>query len=107
VPATETLLILALILVNGVFAGAEIAVVALRKPRIQELAEQGHRGANAVLALRADPERFLATVQVGITVVSSTAAVVGGASLERWLEPWFLHVPAPPGPTAPPSTPSA
>jgi len=83
--ATELLVIVLLVLVNGIFAGAEIAVVALRKSRIDELAERGSGGARAVLRLRKDPERFLATVQVGITVVSAAAAAVGGASIAEWL----------------------
>jgi len=83
--ATELFVIVLLVLVNGIFAGAEIAVVALRKTRIDELAERGSGGARAVLALRKDPERFLATVQVGITVVSAAAAAVGGASIADWL----------------------
>ena len=77
----EALIILALILANAFFAGAEIAVVALRLGRIKELAEHGRGGARAVLALREQPERFLATVQIGITVVSATAAAFGGASI--------------------------
>lgn len=75
--------ILGLVIVNGVFAGAEIAVVALRKSRIQELAEEGRSTARAVLALRDDPERFLATVQVGVTVVSATAAAFSGESIAK------------------------
>ncbi len=82
---SELIVILALVLANGFFAGAEIAIVALRKSRIQELADQGRSSARAVLALRDDPERFLATVQVGITVVSATAAAFGGESLARRL----------------------
>ena len=85
----EFLVIFALVLANGVFAGAEIAVVALRKNRIQELADQGRGSARAVLALRKNPERFLATVQVGITVVGAAAAAIGGASMARKLEPYL------------------
>ena len=84
---SEALIIALLILANGVFAGAEIAVVALRKTRIEELAEEGHGGARAVLALRREPERFLATVQVGITVISAWAAAFGGAALAARLAP--------------------
>ena len=84
---SELLVVLALIIANAFFAGAEIAVVALRKGRIKELAEEGGGSARAVLALRAHPERFLATVQVGITVVGATAAAVGGASLAEHLAP--------------------
>ncbi len=90
---TEAAIILTLILANAVFAGAEIAVVALRRRRIQELAEGGHRGARAVLELRQNPERFLATVQIGITVVGATAAAFGGASLALRLTPLIQRVP--------------
>lgn len=89
----ELVVIFVLVLANGVFAGAEIAVVALRKSRIQELADEGRGSARAVLALRKEPERFLATVQVGITVVGAAAAAVGGASLAERLEPVLARVP--------------
>jgi putative hemolysin len=90
---TELIIIFVLILANGVFAGAEIAVVALRSTRVQELAEQGRRSARAVLALRDQPERFLATVQVGITVVGATAAAFGGASVADRLAAVFADIP--------------
>ncbi len=66
---------------NGLFAGAEIAVVALRKSRLSQLSADGSSSARAVEKLRAEPERFLATVQIGITVVSASAAVFGGATI--------------------------
>jgi putative hemolysin len=91
---TELLIILALILVNGIFAGAEIAVISLRKSRLTQLVEEGRVGAQSVLALRDDPERFLATVQVGITVVGATAAAFSGASLAARLTPVLERVPA-------------
>jgi putative hemolysin len=84
---TELLIVLALILLNAVFSGAEIAIVALRKARIDELAGKGRGSARAVLRLRENPETFLATVQVGITVVGATAAAFGGSSLAKRLEP--------------------
>jgi putative hemolysin len=90
---TEVLIIVLLVLANAVFSGAEIAVVALRKNRIQELAEQGRGSARAVLALREHPEMFLATVQVGITVVGATAAAFGGSSLAERLEPYLARTP--------------
>jgi putative hemolysin len=80
-------IILALVVANGVFAGAEIAIIALRKTRLAQLVEEGRASARAVKRLRDDPERFLATVQVGITVVGSTAAVFGGHSLAARLAP--------------------
>ena len=81
----ELAVILVLIGVNGVFAGAEISIIAVRKSRLQQLVEEGRSGAGAVQALRHAPERFLATVQVGITVVGATAAAFSGASLSTRL----------------------
>ncbi|HEX8699655.1 MAG TPA: hemolysin family protein [Myxococcaceae bacterium] len=78
---TELAIILLLVVINGLFAGAEIALLSVRKTRLQELIDSGSNAARAVLALREDPERFLATVQIGITVVSATAAAFGGASI--------------------------
>jgi len=89
----ELIIILGLIIVNGVFAGSEIAVVALRKTRLAELLEQGRSSANAVLVLKQNPERFLATVQIGITVVSATAAAFGGASIAGRLSPVLAQIP--------------
>ncbi len=75
---SEFLIVFALILGNGLFAGAEIALLTIRKTRVQELVDRGSSGALAVKALRDKPERFLATVQIGITVISATSAVYGG-----------------------------
>ncbi|MBJ6765079.1 HlyC/CorC family transporter [Myxococcaceae bacterium JPH2] len=74
-----------LVLANGVFAGAELAILSVRKTRLRELLEEGSRSAKSVSALRDDPERFLATVQIGITVIGATAAAFGGASIARRL----------------------
>jgi putative hemolysin len=90
--AAELMIVLALVLANGLFAGAEIALLSVRKTRVQERAHAGHRGALAVQALRDQPERFLATVQVGITVVSSAAAAFGGASIAVSLTPMLESV---------------
>ena len=90
---SEVLIILALILLNGVFAGAEIAVLSLRKTRLSELVEEGSRSARAVVSLREHPERFLATVQIGITVVGATAAAFGGAALAEPLQAVLEMVP--------------
>lgn len=89
----EIVVIVALILVNGVFAGAEIAVVSLRKSQIHGLLEAKRKGAKALATLRHVPERFLATVQVGITVVGTTAAAFGGASLADDLTPVVKELP--------------
>jgi putative hemolysin len=84
--AELTILVL-LAIANGVFAAAEIAILSIRKTRLRELAERKNRRANAVIALRDQPERFLATVQIGITVVGASAAAFGGATLASHLTP--------------------
>jgi putative hemolysin len=85
----ELLIVLALMVLNGVFASAEIAILSVRKTRINELIEAGSKGAAAVLWLRRQPERFLATVQIGITVVGTTAAAYGGDSLAEHFATWL------------------
>ena len=77
----NVLLILALIVLNGVFSMSELAVVSSRKARLRKRAEEGSRGARAALALAENPNRFLATVQVGITLVGIFAGAYGGAQL--------------------------
>ena len=85
----EILVVLALVAANGLFAGAEIAVLTVRRTRIAELVEEERAGAAALSALRADPESFLATVQIGITVVGAAAAAFGGATLAAPLAAGF------------------
>ncbi|NNM74280.1 hemolysin family protein [Enterovirga aerilata] len=74
-----------LILLNGVFALSELAVVSARKARLKGMAESGRRGAATALALAENPGRFLSTVQIGITLVGILAGVVSGASLGEQL----------------------
>ncbi len=83
----ELFVILALVLVNGLFAGAEIAVVGVDRMRLSQLVEAAGTRARALAALRAGPERFFATVQIGITVVGATAGAFGGATFARDLTP--------------------
>jgi putative hemolysin len=85
----EVLIVVALMLLNGVFASAEIAILSVRKTRVAELVEAGSRGARAVLWLRKQPERFLATAQIGITIVGTTAAAFGGDSLAEHVSEWL------------------
>ncbi len=87
----EAMIILGLIVVNGFFSCAEIAVVSSHKARIKQLAEQGDIGARHVVELLGDTDRFLATVQVGITVVGATAATLGGASADQVVEPYLYR----------------
>jgi putative hemolysin len=90
---TDALIILALIAVNGLFSGAEIATLSVRKTRLRELVDENKRGARAVQALRDQPERFLATVQVAITVVSAAAAAFGGDVFAEKLARLVMRVP--------------
>lgn len=77
----ELFVILALVLANALFSGAEIAVLTVRRTRLAELVDEERAGASSLAALRANPETFLATVQIGITVVGAAAAAFGGATL--------------------------
>lgn len=93
----ELLVLLALIGANALFAAAEIATVAVRRTRLAALVEAGRGSARAVQRLRDQPERFLATVQIGITVVSAAAAAFGGASVAARIRPAVARA----GPLAP------
>lgn len=79
-----------LILLNGVFALSELAVVSSRRARLRVLAAAGRKGARRALALSTDPGRFLSTVQIGITLVGILAGAYSGATfgtdLALWLE---------------------
>jgi putative hemolysin len=93
--ALELALIGVLILLNGFFAGAEIAVVSARRSRLQVLAESGRSAAASALRLKKDPDRFLATVQIGVTVVGTLASAVGGVAAVERLEPAVMGLPWP------------
>lgn len=82
---TAILIVVAFLVGNGLFAGAEIAVLSVRKTRLQELIRRRDKRALAVKQLRDNPERFLATVQVCITTFGTAASVYGGATLEPFL----------------------
>lgn len=89
----ELVIVLVLVLLNGLFALSELAVVSARRPRLQALVEQGRPGARAALALSEDPGRFLSTVQIGITLVGILAGAFSGAALgAAWLACWRASV---------------
>ena len=75
------LIVLALILANGFFSGAEMAIVASRRGRLRQLADRGDKAAAAAIELASSPDRFLPTVQIGITLVGTLAAAYGGDRL--------------------------
>ncbi len=86
----QFLTLLALILVNGLFAMAELAVVSSRRTRLEQLAEEGSKGAAAALRLLEEPTRFLSTVQIGITLIGVLAGVYSGASFAEPLAAWLV-----------------
>ncbi len=77
----EVLVILLLIVLNGVFSMAETAVIAARRARLQQQAEKGSQGAQTALELAQEPNRFLSTVQVGITLIGILTGAFGGATI--------------------------
>ena len=91
----EATLIFVLILANGFFAASEIALIATRKSRIDALLEKGVKSAAAVARLKNDPDRLLATVQIGITIVGSLASAIGGAAAIGFVKPFIENLPLP------------
>ena len=84
-------LVLLFILVGGVFAATEIALVSLRESQLSALERTGHRGAR-VAAVARDPNRFLAAVQIGVTVAGFFSAAYGGSTLAPDLAPYLQHL---------------
>ena len=89
----DLLFIFLLVLANGFFACSELAIISARKSKIAQLVSLGDNKALIVQNLQNDPHRFLATVQVGMTLVGSTASAVGGAVAVEFLKPTLLAAP--------------
>lgn len=85
--------VLLLILINGVFAMAELAVVSARRARLRQMSEEGNKGAETALSLAETPNRFLSTVQVGITLVGIFAGAFGGATIAQPLADLLEGIP--------------
>ncbi|MBI2214218.1 MAG: HlyC/CorC family transporter [Acidobacteria bacterium] len=92
--AIEFVLILLLVVANGVFAMTEIAIVSSRKARLRTLSEDGDRKAGVALKLAENPNDFLSTVQIGITLVGILAGAFGGATLAEELGRWLDRFPS-------------
>ena len=90
----EIIAVFSLIVVNGLLAMSELAVVSSRKSRLEHLARRGSRGARAALRLVDHPGRFLSTVQIGITLVGIVAGAFSGATLGQRLGAWLNSFPA-------------
>lgn len=89
----EILFILLLIVLNGLFSMSELALVSVRRARLAVLERKGVAGATAARALAEDPQRFLPTIQVGITLVSVLTGVFGGARIAARLQEWLETIP--------------
>lgn len=89
----DIFIIFVLFFLNGIFAMAEIAIVSSRKVRLQQWAEEGHRGAIAALKLADEPTRFLSTIQIGITLIGILSGAFGEAAIADRLIPYFASVP--------------
>jgi putative hemolysin len=88
----EIAILFGLIILNGVFAMSEIALVTARKARLQKLAEAGDTAAEAAIKLGEDPNRFLSTVQIGITSIGVLNGIVGEATLAHPFGVWLHRV---------------
>ena len=90
---TDLLLLLALTLLNGLFAMSEIALVSSKKVRLQNLSDKGSAGAKKALELYRFPSRFLSTIQVGITSIGILSGAIGEKALSAPLAEWVAKVP--------------
>ncbi|MGO9934126.1 MAG: hemolysin family protein, partial [Steroidobacteraceae bacterium] len=90
----EIIIVLLLILLNGVFAMSELALASVRRARLAVLERKGVPGATKARELAGDPQRFLPTVQIGITLVSMLTGVFGGARIAGDVATWLAGVPA-------------
>jgi putative hemolysin len=90
---TELFIICLLILVNGLLAMSEIAVVSSRKTLLKKRADEGSQNAKIALGLATNPDRFLSSVQFGITLVGITAGAFGGVTLSTELAELFREIP--------------
>src|SRR5690606_16985586 len=89
---TESLIIFALILLNGVLSASEIAIVSSRKARLQVLADKKNAAAKHVLKLKSSPSQCLSTVQIGITLIGILTGIFGGATIAQRLDIYLSKV---------------
>jgi len=87
----EIFILLSMIILNGLFVMTEIALVSARKSRLETLADKGDNKAKKALQLAENPERFLSTVQIGITLISILTGVYSGEKFGKDIEPFFLR----------------
>ncbi len=90
---SDILLILFLVIVNGFFAASEISLISMRKSRVRQLVKSGNAAARRIQSLQEEPERFLGTVQIGVTLVGTLAAAIGGVIAVVHIKPLILQIP--------------
>ncbi|BCB96247.1 hypothetical protein JZK55_11690 [Dissulfurispira thermophila] len=92
---SNILFILIFIFINGFFAASEIAVVTIRRSRIKQLVEEGKKNAEILNKLKESPDRFLATIQIGVTLAGALASAIGGAAAVEVIKPILKTIPIP------------
>ena len=89
----EFIIILLLLILNGIFAMYEIALVSSSKARLETLVGKGNKRAKGVLKQLEEPEKFLSTIQIGITLIGIVSGAYGGATIADDVEPLFALIP--------------
>ena len=97
----ELTIVIVLVLLNGLLAMSELAIVSSRPSRLKVMIERDVVGSRRALALASDPGKFLSTVQIGITLVGVLSGAFSGATLGVRLAEWLLAVGVPPGSAEP------
>ena len=92
-PYMEFFIILLLLFLNGIFAMYELALVSSSKARLETMVSKGNKRAKSVLKQLEEPEKFLSTIQIGITLIGIVSGAYGGATLADEIEPLFLLIP--------------
>jgi putative hemolysin len=90
----EVLIIVVLSLLNGVFSMSEIALVSARKFKLENAAKRGNKGAKKALELAESPNKFLSTVQIGITLIGLLTGIYSGKNITSDVKAWLLNIPA-------------
>src|SRR5512136_2662296 len=90
----DIIVIILLILLNASLALAEAAMLSVRKTRLQERVNEGDRRARLALGLAENPNRFLSTIQIGITVIDVLVGAISGATIAKYLSDIFAGIPA-------------
>ena len=85
----DLIIIIALILLNGIFSMSEVALISARKSKLTSDARNGNRNAATALQLAGEPDRFLSTVQIGITLIGILTGMFSGATIATQLADWL------------------